>query len=58
MENKLKQLFDYQKFAQNPHLNEVFNDVLTETSVELSDDQLYAAAGGVKQEKDDKNPYK
>lgn len=58
MENKLKQLFDYQKFAQNPHLNEVLNNTQNEEVVELSDDQLYAAAGGVKQEKDENNPYK
>lgn len=57
MENKLKQLFDYQKFAQNPRLNEAINNVEKDDAVELSDDQLFAAAGGVTTDKkeDDKN---
>lgn len=46
MEKKLKKLFDYQKFAQNEHLEEVIKSTRTEDVVELQDDALFAAAGG------------
>ena len=49
MEDKLKKLFDYQKFIGNPHLNEVIKNTINtslETSTELSDDTLFSVAGG------------
>lgn len=46
MEKKLKKLFDYQKFAQNKHLDGIIKSVIPEEVVELEDDALFAAAGG------------
>ena len=49
MEEKLKKLFDYQKFAQNPHLSEVIKaslSIASEQTVELADDALFSVAGG------------
>lgn len=46
MENKLKRLFDYQKFAGNNELDSVIKSV-NEATIELSDDALnmVSAAG-------------
>lgn len=46
MEKKLKKLFDYQRFAQNKHLDEVIKSTQDQEVVELSDDAIFAAAGG------------
>lgn len=55
MEEKLKKLFEYQRFIQNEHLNQVIGTSQQQESVcvELSDDQLFAAAGGKNNEVDD-----
>ncbi|MBR4169164.1 MAG: hypothetical protein IKR47_05505 [Lachnospiraceae bacterium] len=47
MENKLKQLFEYQKFEQNPELNKVIRETEMRYPEELSEDELemVAAAG-------------
>lgn len=49
MDEKLKKLFEYQKFEQNAHLAAVINNAQTSTveAVELSDEQLFGVAGGV-----------
>lgn len=49
MKDKLKKLFEYQKFIENPHLNEIIRNTLNtslENSTELSDDALFSIAGG------------
>ena len=47
MEDKLKKLFDYQKFENNPNLQIVISKCLeTNTSFELSDNELEFAVGG------------
>lgn len=51
MDSKLKKLFDYQRFANNPHLNEVIKNAQFEESTELCDDQLFAVTGGLEQAK-------
>ncbi|MBQ7581322.1 MAG: hypothetical protein IJU25_00725 [Lachnospiraceae bacterium] len=47
MENRLKQLFEYQKFEQNPKLEKVIRATETRFPEELSDDELemVSAAG-------------
>lgn len=47
MENKLKQLFEYQKFAQNERLAKLIAETEARQAAELSDDDLalVAAAG-------------
>ena len=55
MENKLKKLLNYQKFAQNPDLDRIIESIRIEDTVELSDEALFAAAGGVKNNIEDKN---
>ncbi len=47
MENKLKRLFDYQKFEKNANLEHVIQDSVERSSRMLSDDDLemVAAAG-------------
>lgn len=49
MDEKLKKLFEYQKFEQNAHLAAVINNAQTSTveAVKLSDEQLFGVAGGV-----------
>ena len=54
MDSKLRKLFDYQKFANNTHLDEVIKSVQTEASTELCDDQLFAVAGGKTEEEKSK----
>lgn len=54
MENKLKQLFEYQKFNENKHLSEQIKSLELEESKEILDESLYAVAGGKKQEDRDK----
>lgn len=44
--DKITNLFEYQKFERNPHLDEVINSALNDEVVELSDEVLFAAAGG------------
>lgn len=49
MEKLLKTLFEYQKYVENPHLNEVIKTTLsssTESAVELTDESLFSVAGG------------
>lgn len=48
MDEKLKKLFEYQKFEQNTRLAAIINNAQTQTSeaIELSDDQLFGVAGG------------
>lgn len=49
MENKLKKLFDYQRFEQNEHLAKLIAETETRQAAELSDDDLafVAAAGNI-----------
>lgn len=49
MENKLKKLFDYQKFEHNEKLAAIISETERRNSRELSDDDLsfVNAAGGV-----------
>ena len=51
MDERLKKLFEYQKFEQNSRLAAIINNAQTQTSeaVELSDDQLFGVAGGAGQ---------
>lgn len=50
MENKLKKLFDYQKFEQNKQLQTIINESLQlEATTVLSDEMLGAIAGGQSQ---------
>lgn len=53
MEDKLKKLFEYQKFAQNARLAAVINNAekVAVEAFELSDDELFGVAGGKGQEK-------
>ena len=44
-EKKLRKLFEYQKFSQNPHLEEIIRHC-EGFSEELSDESLFAVAGG------------
>ncbi len=51
MENKLRKLFDFQKFSGNPELSKVIGEVenryqIGEQGTLLSDDELMNAAGG------------
>lgn len=50
MDNKIKYLFEYQKFDKNSHLENVIDSCKTEKACELSDESLFAAAGGEKKE--------
>ena len=54
MENKLKKLLNYQKFAQNPDLDRVIKSTRIEDTVELSDEAIFAAAGGVRSNTEEK----
>lgn len=48
MENRLKTLFEYQRFAPNAHLSAVIEDALQDSgAAELEDDELLLAAGGL-----------
>ena len=50
MENKLRKLFEYQKFEQNKDLQNIINESLQyETTTVLSDEMLGAVAGGQNQ---------
>ncbi len=46
MENKLRKLFDYQRFEQNPKLNKYINEAHVSSFSRLSDEQLKQVAGG------------
>lgn len=41
MENKLKMLFDYQKFEKNERLEKIISDTENYYGRELSDDELF-----------------
>ena len=67
-ENRLKNLFDYQRFEKNKELQRIINGVLDRhdsSAVLLTDSQLSFAAGGKvmdrnlekKNEDDDKKPF-
>lgn len=58
MDSKLKKLFDYQRFANNPHLNEVIKNAQLDGTTELCDDQLFAVTGGSEQAKADEEKNK
>ena len=48
MENRLKLLFDYQKFENNKELNEIIEETQRRLDNELSDDELtLVSAAGV-----------
>lgn len=49
MENKLKSLFEYQKFEQNSRLAKLIAETEARQTVELSDEdlELVAAAGNI-----------
>lgn len=44
MENKLKKLFDYQKFEQNERLSRLIAETEARQAAEISDDDLEAVA--------------
>ncbi len=47
-EQVLRKLFDFQKFIQNPKLDEIIKDTRSHFSVSLSEDELaYVNAAGV-----------
>lgn len=46
MDKKIKALFELQKFIQEPSLEEVIKDTTPDFGCELSDDALFAVAGG------------
>ena len=46
MENKLRQLFDYQKFENNAALAKIIEDTESRMSCELLDEDLAYVAGG------------
>ena len=51
MEDKLKQLFDYQKFAKNEKIEKWVKELETKYEPELlTDDSLVFAVGGKKEE--------
>lgn len=54
MENKLKSLFEYQRFAQNERLAAIIAESEEANSAELSDDMLeyVSAAGALSPEKE------
>lgn len=52
MDKKLKTLFDYQKFTQEPSLEGVIRALEPDFVCELDDESLFAVAGG----KQDKYP--
>lgn len=54
MENKLKSLFEYQRFAQNERLAAIIAESEEANSAELSDDMLeyVSAAGALSLEKE------
>ena len=58
MDSKLKKLFDYQRFTNNPHLDEVIKKAQFEEVTELCDEQLFAVTGGAKQAKEDEEKNK
>lgn len=47
MENKLRKLFEFQKFSKNQDLEEAIKQGQIEGAAVLDDDQLLAAAGGM-----------
>lgn len=47
MENKLRKLFEFQKFCKNQDLEEAIKQGQIEGAAVLDDDQLLAAAGGM-----------
>lgn len=49
MDKKLKVLFEYQKFTKEPTLEDTIKTVEPDFCLELSDEALFAVAGGVKQ---------
>ena len=51
MEEKLKKLFEYQKFEQNKKLEEVINSTKVYVVDEVCDDALFAVTGGKNQDK-------
>ena len=58
MENKLKKLFEYQKFEQNDRLAKLIAETESRQAAELSDDDLtfVAAAGNIfEQNNNEKN---
>lgn len=46
MDKKLKTLFDYQKFTQEPSLEGVIKTLEPDFGCELNDESLFAVAGG------------
>lgn len=58
MDFKLKKLFDYQRFANNSHLDEVIKNAQLDGATELCDDQLFAVTGGSEQAKIDEKTNK
>lgn len=59
MENKLRKLFEFQKFSKNQDLEEAIKQGQIEGAAVLDDDQLLAAAGGmdrrIKEEEGEEN---
>ena len=57
MEQKLRRLFDYQKFQENPKLAELIADTVDRYATELTDDDLSLvnAAGDLTPHDDEKS---
>lgn len=53
MENKLKKLFDYQRFEQNDKLEKLIHETESRYAKELSEEDLslVSAAGEIKEER-------
>lgn len=46
MENKLKKMFEYQRFAQNKRLDDMLTEAENDLENVLSDEELAFVAGG------------
>ena len=58
MEQKIKTLFDYQRFENNPRLGKLIAETESRYAVELSDEELFmvAAAGEPEDGEERKKP--
>lgn len=46
IDNKLKELFDYQKFVENPKLKQTIKDTLADSNFKVSELELSSITGG------------
>lgn len=55
MEEKLKKLFEYQKFEHNKKLDEIINLTRVFVPDEISDAEMFAVTGGVQNSYDEQD---